>query len=443
MYSHAIGERTPEKARFENTGLPKLWPYCNSAKQMIDIVMADNKSSNSPAFEWQRRLEMLGTLGFQSAKKGATLCDMAELTDKGRLTMLDLGRRIRHLYVHQLGFLPNTIGNANMVYLRSTPFQRTITSLHQVFAGLYPQGRRDMILSSPVLVTQRLEDEYLVPNFFHCQRFSQLRKAFTRRTAARWDSSTEMEYLNSLMGKWMPPGQPVAVDSMPNLHGIFDTINSTLASDGPETTLPPEFYDAKARKIIERIVLEEEFAGFKESREYRSLGIGPLLSEVVQRMVSSAATQEQVAHSLQEDNNGAIRNGGNGLKIALFSCHDSTLAAILASVGAMDLSNETWPPYSSSLAVELFQERDSHRNVKSHPPGTRPDSGGLYVRMRYNDRAMTIPGCQSEGRHLHGDKSFCTLSAFKEIVTQFAPSDWKQACLSNLDKPGQGGLPGF
>jgi hypothetical protein len=32
-----------------------------------------------------------------------------------------------------------------------------------------------------------------------------------------------------------------------------------------------------------------------------------------------------------------------------------------------------------------------------------------YVRIRYNDRVMQVPGCKPEGKHLDGDTSFCTL----------------------------------
>ena len=32
-----------------------------------------------------------------------------------------------------------------------------------------------------------------------------------------------------------------------------------------------------------------------------------------------------------------------------------------------------------------------------------------FVRVRYNDRIMTIPGCRAEGKHFDGDASLCTL----------------------------------
>ncbi|KAK0609372.1 hypothetical protein B0T17DRAFT_137393 [Bombardia bombarda] len=55
-----------------------------------------------------------------------------------------------------------------------------------------------------------------------------------------------------------------------------------------------------------------------------------------------------------------------------------------------------------------------------------------FVRVRYNDRIMTIPGCRAEGKHLDGDESLCTLSAFKSIVDKFTPRNWRYACRSNL-----------
>ena len=82
----------------------------------------------------------------------------------------------------------------------------------------------------------------------------------------------------------MTAGQRVAVDSTPSLHGIWDTVNATRASENPRISLPPAFYDARALEIIESIVLEEEYVGYKESNEYRTLGIGALLEEAVRTM---------------------------------------------------------------------------------------------------------------------------------------------------------------
>lgn len=109
----------------------------------------------------------------------------AELTDRGRQTTLNLGRRLRHLYVHQSGFLPETIYDANMIYLRSSPWPRTLDSLLQVFTGLYPLGKRDRAFPKPTIVNRRPDEETLMPNENYCERFIQLAKAFSKRTAQR------------------------------------------------------------------------------------------------------------------------------------------------------------------------------------------------------------------------------------------------------------------
>ena len=74
------------------------------------------------------------------------------------------------------------------------------------------------------------------------------------------NNTKDMQYLSSLISKWMPEQddgtQNVAVDSHPRLSGIMDTVNSTLAH-GPKTRLPSKFYDSKGRDIIEKIGVEE------------------------------------------------------------------------------------------------------------------------------------------------------------------------------------------
>jgi acid phosphatase len=238
----------------------------------------------------------------------------------------------------------------------------------------------------------------------------------------------------------------------------MDTINSTLAH-GPETRLPKEFYDDKGRKIIEKIGVEEWFSGYQESQEYRSLGIGGLMGDVVERMVGSV--EKNGNDGLNEiggknGSTGAGRGGEKAIKLGLSGCHDTTLAAVLASLGAFQ--GEPWPPYTSHIALELFKKSDSQpaqvpakrraeaittdapkaeaswfekmfggsavvaKNGNSNIPlgiarkkteelkeSDKAKLDGYFVRIRYNDRVMSVPGCKPVGKHLEGDESFCTL----------------------------------
>lgn len=106
-----------------------------------------------------------------------------ELTDKGRQTTLALGQRMRHLYVDQLGFMPNIISNAEHMYLRTTLIPRALESLQQAFWGMYPADARTSNFAQPTIVTRSFPEETLFPNESNCRRFRQLARLFAQRTA--------------------------------------------------------------------------------------------------------------------------------------------------------------------------------------------------------------------------------------------------------------------
>ncbi|KAI1355638.1 histidine phosphatase superfamily [Xylaria sp. FL0043] len=489
------GERTPVSARFQSTGLPTFWPYCTAARQFKSAVL-DRTTGQFTTLEWKRRLESFGpndepvlAVGPKGELDG--ICEMGMLTDRGRETTFDLGTRLRKLYVDQLAFLPSTLQNADSLYLRATPIPRALDSLQETFIGLYPPHTRSPLFPPPTILLRSPGEETLFPNDSQCRRFAALSRAFAQRAADRWNETDEMAYLNKLYGKWMPETSPrVAVDGRPRLSGIMDTINSTLAH-GPDTRLPKEFYDPKGRDIIEKIAVDEWFAGYKESKEYRTLGVGGLLGDIVGRMVGSAEhTRADGEYEIGKalDKKRPINNKEvTPIRFGLSGCHDTTLAGILASLGALE-SNK-WPPYTSHIAVELFRKSDNttpetaETTGTSKPtvpvvettdlsttksssswfaslfswgtratPGAPPPGIGrkrteqlapnekaklqdYYVRLRYNDEVVTIPGCRVKGNHLEGDESFCTLEAFKAIVDKFVPSDWKKQCSENVKGP--------
>lgn len=375
---------------------------------------------------------------------------LGELTDKGRETTLELGKRLRNLYVDQLKFMPDILTDTSQIYLRTTYMPRALESLQQSFWGLYPAATRDSTIPPPIIVTRTASEETLAPNDGSCPRLAQLIKAFAQRTADRWNNTTEMDYLNKLMGKWMPEdSKRVAVDSHPRLSGIMDTINSTRGH-GPDTRLPPEFYDQKGIEIIEKIGIEEWFSGYQESEEYRTVGIGGLVGDIVSRMM----------HSVDRSSPDGIQVGTSDhrdLKLCMSGCHDTSLASLLVSFGMFE--RQQWPPYTSHIALELFKRSNSASNdsatqkldakggrqagvegmqstlwsqifgstqakIADNTQTTQPlgrrkfdklneeerkKLDGYYVRVRYNDRPMIIPGCRSAGHHLEGDESFCTL----------------------------------
>ncbi|EAU34228.1 conserved hypothetical protein [Aspergillus terreus NIH2624] len=466
------GERTPVSSRFQN---------------MVQMAASNQDVSAWNSFQWRRKMEAFGNKDESVVAIGATgeiegiwqveSHQHGELTDRGRETTYALGQRLRHLYIDQLGFMPKIKSDTEDMYLRATPIPRALESLQQTFWGMYPPSARTQDFPPPVIVGRSVSEETLFPNEGNCRRFRQLSRLFADRAAQRWNESEQMNYLNRLLSKWMPEASPrVAVDSHPRLSGIADTINATDAH-GPATRLPAEFYDQRAREYLNQIAVDEWFAGYTESNEYRKLGIGALMGDVVDRMVSHAVDG---GWRSETSASGSLQNG-KAIKFALSGCHDTTLAAILGSLGAFD---HRWPPFTSSIAIELFSKAE-HKTLREEagailgelthhstekkdgvlsvlkgssssstpaqplppsetaraPLSSLPDSSrqklqSHYVRIRYNDHPVRIPGCAARAEnHLPGDDTFCTLDAFKEIVDKFTPKSWRDECVQNL---GQG-----
>lgn len=446
------GERTPVSARFQAAGLHGSWPYCRAANEWKSAVLAADGSWST--LSWKRRLETLGHdddsphLAAGPAGEIDAICQPGELTDRGRETTLSLGQRLRTLYIHQLAFLPPFLSPDTQprIHLRATPIQRALESVQQTFTGLYPPASRSPGLPPPPIIQRGIPDETLFPNERACPRFAELAHAFAQRAALRWNNSEEMGHLNQKLRKHMPDRGPVGVDGKPRLSGIMDSINATLAH-GPATRLPAEFYEEKVRKTIDRICVEEWFAGYEENADYRRLGIGGLVGDLTQRMVESVVKD------------GVAGQGeGEGWRMSLSGCHDTTIAATLTTLGAFQVGRDSWPPFTSSIAFELFSLKDCDDSttppsssgwftgkkstksdtsslrspLESMSPTDRARLKGKFVRIRYNDQVMVLPACRPEGNHLEGDESFCTLEAFKRVADEVTPRDWRGECRQNL-----------
>lgn len=100
------GERSPVSARFQNAGVGAYWPYCTVARQMISATLEGDVDKWTP-LQWRRRIETFGhddgpVMAVGSRGEVDSICNLGELTDKGRETTWNLGRRLRAIRI----FLP-------------------------------------------------------------------------------------------------------------------------------------------------------------------------------------------------------------------------------------------------------------------------------------------------------------------------------------------------
>ncbi|KAJ1368917.1 hypothetical protein KIN20_030276 [Parelaphostrongylus tenuis] len=120
----------------------------------------------------------------------------------------------------------------------------------------------------------------------------------------------------------------------------------------------------------------------------RRLRGGALLKDILDRFVAKA-------------------NGSLGVRPKLFaySAHDTTLAAMLASLG---IYPTVFPRYASAVLLELHRKDGELIVQVFHKNGT--DIDDLYY--------YEIPGC--------GDP--CTLDALRLAVDRYLPTDWTTEC---------------
>ena len=74
-----------------------------------------------------------------------------------------------------------------------------------------------------------------------------------------------------------------------------------------------------------------------------------------------------------------LEEAGGPLKLSVFSCHDSSVGAIL---GTFKVFDGAWPPFASYIALETHVEKAKQEEVVER-----------YVRFVYNGDAKVLPDC--------------------------------------------------
>jgi len=101
-----------------------------------------------------------------------------------------------------------------------------------------------------------------------------------------------------------------------------------------------------------------------ENETYRRLGVGPLLGDVLDRFINAAETS-------------------SSQKMALYGTHDTTIAALLATMGVFD---KRWPCFTSNITFELFQAQKNGSFLSFLKRAQ------YFVRIRYNQKVLALPG---------------------------------------------------
>ncbi|OSD08745.1 phosphoglycerate mutase-like protein [Trametes coccinea BRFM310] len=416
------GERTPVGVRMADppANIPEHWMFCNTARQFRAAVASataeEGQVASFPAVQSGPAVEELRARRIVERRDGTAAvgeCLLGELTDVGRESTYHFGTALRKLYIDRLKFLPDVVHSNDEIYLRSTNMPRTIESLQQITHGLYPMTKhaKDFV---PLLRIRNGKDENLFGNTLACKRLEILQVGFAHAAAAAWNST--LEPLDKKISKYIG-GNPVRLDGKPRASGILDTIR---AAEAHGVDVPPEFKEKGVIDLIEKAVVTEWFAGCEtpstldRTEEVRRLGMGPLLSDLSEKMQAKAE-----------------KGGIDPTKILIHSTHDTCLAGLS---NTLDIFDEKWPAFTAAITFELFKKRAT--NARPASPwqnvlsllGRSQDNTEHYVRVRYQNQNKPLPHCAEEGKHLPGSPEFCTLAAFRERVQELTPDDWEAEC---------------
>lgn len=387
------GERTPVRRRLTTAEppLPSTWNLCHTSRDFERSVLHIVGEEHLPTMtQIQRRIEVAGRPGEgpEIGEQGA--CFLGELTDVGRVSMLRLGQALRERYVKLEHLLPEKLAPSDQdkLYLRSTAMGRTIQSLDQVIAGLLgPQNRKFV----PHEYIRNPLDEDMLPYPRGCHRLHILMQKYAAEAA---------ELYNPVLARYdhlVSPsdcGHLPRVNASPAVSGLVDTIRAMEAHDLP---IPTPFQDSSLLDLMERAVLHEWFGGYRapdleERRQYRRLALGPFVESLYRSMERRA-----------------VRGDAEPLRLSVFLGHDATLVGLCH---ILDVFNDRWPAFHAGLAMELFYDR------RETAPATEQHQPGYYVRCRYGDEELRLPGCRASGQQYPGHPELCTLDAFRAIMVE-------------------------
>lgn len=213
----------------------------------------------------------LSALLFEACSKGPDKCDsvamefltqtyhnpggeclLGQLTDRGKLGMITLGKRLRERYIDKLGLLPPFLDNLAPISLRSTDYARTLESSQYLMAGLYPLETRNPNLILEYHIADQ-DSEWLFPSPA-CKRLEELSAQFTRQV--RRELRPEIEAVKRKFPEHFPYDKKDRKrPSSYALHDLFD-LNAILRANG--LPMVPGFGEADFA-TVDRIVTESWF----------------------------------------------------------------------------------------------------------------------------------------------------------------------------------------
>ncbi len=287
-----------------------------------------------------------------------------QLTSIGKKQEYQLGQEKRQLYINQYHWLPESDQNQKtqeMIYVRSSDFERTIVSAQYFLKGLYPQkvGSTQNIIIHTVPISKDnlffglpgdkkliLQKKYVLTNPVYEKENKALQPYY-----AFWSKNTGFE-----------------ISTLVDTIGVGDTLYVRTLHHAP---MPPNLSAQDIQTIIG--AGNTAIALVYATPQISIPSALPLLNSINQYLEEASQ-----AHT--------------SLKYVLLSGHDIDILSLMSALG-VPLATE--PPYASDISILLF-ETEQHQ---------------YFVQIEFNDQILSLPACHAQR---------CPLDKFLNVYSQIS-----------------------
>jgi hypothetical protein len=280
---------------------------------------------------------------------------LGELTTKGIHQEIQLGEKLRRIYINQDHLLPKTY-NPNSMYVRSTDATRAIKSANSLLLGLYPLNTRVKNQEIPVHIVPKNKDNLLIikPSnniFLIINRYYVNSNFWKEKTI---NLKYKLKYWSEVTG--------LPLNNFQQLGQLADNLYVRRINNIP---LPKGISNKDADEII-------------------SLSESAIINEFKLKSVTNPMGREflkTVSNYFKQ-----VTQHTTPIKYVLFSGHDSTIMSVMNTLGN---PLDQIPEYASRLNFSFINNENRY-----------------YVKVNYNDQPVFIPVCKS---------NTCTLEQFDRL----------------------------
>ncbi|XP_012558055.1 lysophosphatidic acid phosphatase type 6 [Hydra vulgaris] len=289
-------------------------------------------------------------------------CLSGQLTKVGQQDAYLLGKWLEDEYINKHKLLG--MYSTKDVYVRSSNIDRTILSAKCVLAGLFS---KDGFKEVPIIITSEHDDEILYPNYSVCDSLKKWYTYIRSNVNIVLDHSKDYEHISSVLG---------GMNKTMSFLALYDFIVTRKAHGGfvPVHLMQEEFLISKRAAELQAYIItgDDRLLGLRRS-------IGAFINVLCSNITDSNKKE----------------------KMYLYSAHDTTIIALLM---VLDLWDEKWPAFSSSIIFELYTNQ----------------VGNKFVRVLYNGTAVNLK--------IDGHTEYYPLNKFLILLENFRVEDWRKEC---------------